>query len=1104
MAENLAYRALQGVYPQLNRTNQYLGNVMRITLNSNILGLEIADLMDDVEDPEWRRFFEIVLQQSIYLARAQPPDRALAPTDNRFRIMLRIGGAWKSTSFTTDPVSELVNMVFDWQERYDAGTVEISEIAFEYIALNRWWTTGSGGKSESIAEGLFYIVDTFSKYDCFWHAAVTCLNPTEDMLTNSAKRQAAGSKLKNKVRKHFKIPPGEKWCVTKEEQIKKFVEYKKCTVIVYNNLFEIIGKFNPTELNSKYIEIQMTNNHSKALIRRKNISSDISIPEKGKVESLLGYLKKKEGRTKGREDVFIINESNGKRKYYTMGEKFDSEEEVLAFAEHNGQVFVKFETLSVSLISKISQREDHDKNEKVATWDLENAVKASSLEGKMHTYMSGIAFRPQNPATRKPIRNSQPIVKQWEGLRSVDLFMEFLHKNRYFFDGYKLYAHNGGRHDLYFIYNEYLIKHWDKWEIKEFIEVDGCIIKMVIRSSDGYKITFLDSFKMAPISLDDLCKSLNTNTKKMTGDVPHEKITVENYKSFGQKLRQYHINDCVCLLEAIELLIDSVYESYKMDFTRYCTAPGLSVNIFWKKYYNEAQFPIYRLSDEIDDFIRKGYQGGRTEMLYLGYAENIWYGDKVSLYPAVGCFDLPWGEPKWIEENEMNSRYAIDDVLQDDFYGWCEVYVESTNCDVDDDFIPLIGIKYSSEPDIPKKLIFPKIRSMLEPIVVFSETIKYAQNNNIPYKFKFLKGLYFNRAPIMKQFFTDLFNERAECKKKGDLGGSYLKKLAMNSTYGKFAFRTKNRETVKLYRETYVDFYRTYHDNKLKNISTKGKYTMICRVEDVEANDTCIAISAAITAYGQLELYKVFRENQLADKRTKSIQPILAADTDSAIGLRNFDEDPIMKKTIAKDGKSLGAFKNEFVDKLGDFLKETRYTEEEKKAIWTKAKQEGCRFDRGIFLGAKMYYLEYDLPPGEIECSRKLVASAFKGLAYEKSDKTFTKKAIITLEGLKCMLRGETFSPFKNEPDEAKLIEEYYEDDNGIMQSRMVIQPAGGQLVFEGGKRVLLTETDDDTGIKLARVKKEFRLKYTKGVWSSKDVDLSKELIRVKPLTVSV
>ena len=49
---------------------------------------------------------------------------------------------------------------------------------------------------------------------------------------------------------------------------------------------------------------------------------------------------------------------------------------------------------------------------------------------------------------------------------------------------------------------------------------------------------------------------------------------------------------------------------------------------------------------EIDSFIRNSYYGGRVEISQLGLVEEkLYYLDYTSLYPAVGCYYLPYGEP---------------------------------------------------------------------------------------------------------------------------------------------------------------------------------------------------------------------------------------------------------------------------------------------------------------------------------------------------------------------------------------------------------------------------------------------------------------------------
>jgi hypothetical protein len=59
--------------------------------------------------------------------------------------------------------------------------------------------------------------------------------------------------------------------------------------------------------------------------------------------------------------------------------------------------------------------------------------------------------------------------------------------------------------------------------------------------------------------------------------------------------------------------------------------------------------PLYVLPKWLHEMISKGYTGGRNEIFYRGIwnSSHIYIYDFTSLFPAMGCLDLPYGMPAY-------------------------------------------------------------------------------------------------------------------------------------------------------------------------------------------------------------------------------------------------------------------------------------------------------------------------------------------------------------------------------------------------------------------------------------------------------------------------
>lgn len=1053
-----------------------LGTTQRITVNLNQL-TSIAFTSDNAT--VWIAYFDR------FITAASDNFQTRGAIDRRLRMAVRLDTGWVSTSYMFLTANQAFNELSGLAGGYNEEAPTITQISISGIKNSTLTVTG-GTRSESVANDKWYCLNTFSRTNCFWISLAVCLNykQSPQLLTLDSARQTSGKDLKQNYKKKYGLKKSkdketeDKMKTTTPDVYQKAAEFRNVKIILYNNLYQVTNTFIPKNWTHKYktANIMISQNHAIALIPRNDIPKNVKIPEKKIIEERVGFLKLTGEKFNGRNEVFKLNTGH----FLSMGREFADLRTLIKYGND-----LKMRYHDIKQLDTCSKIEKDLKTASkcptnIMTMDMECACKVEDIEGgSMVCYLTGFAYHDSFFNVDKCV--------QFEGVGTcIKESMEWLFEKANNFSDYVCYAHNGGKFDIYFLMNEYLFSDNTKWKISSVLEVEGCIVSLVIETNDSrkVKIKFLDSYKLCPVSLEGLCISLASKTKKLKDMVPHHEITTGNYKNYMNDIYIYHQNDCLSLMECMRILAKCLYADYNLDYTKYYTAPSLAINLFWQIYYRQFEYPIYKLDSHQDSYIRKGFLGGRTEAYSLGNIGKSYYYDRVSLYPDVGRKLLPYGEPRMFSDIQFNDCFVDNKTnhILASFFGFVEVILESTNLSKDTLELPFFGAKYG---ETIKKLVFAKIKPGSKSIVVFSEAIKYAQQNDLSYKYTYVSAMQFNAFEIMKAFFEDRFKKRKEKKDVGDLAGSMLEKLYMNSAYGKFALRTKDRDSISLYSSGFTDHFQTYHDNELVNIAEKGHYLLIRKRRDIEAKDTNVAISAAITEYARMEMHKMVTIIRKAGGW------VHYWDTDSLITDMDITKKPEVFKVLVPDGKgnTLGSLKNEFPDKLEDYFKKCSendifWTEPEKIQIRQVAKERGYCMDRGIILGAKTYFLEYDLPYG-----RKMTMSAFKGLSQ--------RGISLSLDVLQKALKNGVYKPFEGTPDKPVLEPVVYFDDKDELATTHKLVPAGGQLCFQGGKKVIMTETTSDAMIKIVRLKKEFRFHYTKANYTKGESSQ-----RLKPLEI--
>ncbi|NP_862323.1 hypothetical protein BrnaMpl_p1 (mitochondrion) [Brassica napus] len=458
-----------------------------------------------------------------------------------------------------------------------------------------------------------------------------------------------------------------------------------------------------------------------------------------------------------------------------------------------------------------------------------------------------------------------------------------------------IYFHNMSKFDGIILMKYYIIFYQDKYNIKALMR-NNCLYQLSIYNKGNNLLLYkyMDSLKVLPGTLNNLGKAICPELGSK-GSVNHESVKEDNLKFRKSELIDYMIQD-IRLLGGIMCKIQANYfRQFDIGITEVLTISSLALLIYRMKYYDMDVFPIYIPSRNEDNFIRRGYYGGHSDV-YIKKGENLNYYDVNSLYPYVMKeYPMPGGQPTW--HSDFNGKDL------NELFGFIEAYVECPT-HIHKPFLPY------KEHDI---LRFP---TGIWVGVYFSEELKLAKS--LGYTIIPIKGYLYEKNDKMvspfKIFVESLFEKRIEAKKNGDEAMSYVYKTIMNSLYGRFGINPKSLITEICDKKRY--------DSLVKNIDIEygmhleDSYYLVRYYINTELSDdskwnpprnSAVQLSAAITAYARIYMYKYISRSDC-----------YYTDTDSVVLQDSLPDEMI-------SSSELGKFKLEHYEIEGIFLAPKSY-----------------------------------------------------------------------------------------------------------------------------------------------------------------------------------
>jgi len=313
--------------------------------------------------------------------------------------------------------------------------------------------------------------------------------------------------------------------------------------------------------------------------------------------------------------------------------------------------------------------------------------------------------------------------------RNIGSFLEHIMQKQY--RNYRWFAHFGGRYDLNFVF-DYLRSRRDCHV--SFYCSGSMVVQMKI-TWNGMTARLCDSFRLLPASLRELGKAFKVTHAKTEYD-----FTAMEY---GHALIDYNEQDCRCLWECL----DTFYKETGMTSETFATH---SMKMFRKDHLKTL---IWKPRQDVTDFVRKSYHGGRVEV-FKSQHDNLTAYDVNSMYPYVMQFPMP---VEYIGESRK---------LSDSRYGFVDATIHVPDC-----YVPTLPVRHG-------KLYFPcgVIRGTFSTNELRTAVERGARIHTIH------AAHYFNTEAIFKEYILKLY----DLKKNAVEPTRTIAKFLLNSFYGKF------------------------------------------------------------------------------------------------------------------------------------------------------------------------------------------------------------------------------------------------------------------------------------------------------------------------------
>jgi hypothetical protein len=404
------------------------------------------------------------------------------------------------------------------------------------------------------------------------------------------------------------------------------------------------------------------------------------------------------------------------------------------------------------------------------------------------------------------------------------------------------------------------------------------------------KVTFQDSLKLIPLSVDKIAKAFKLPFTK--GKIDYDK---HNNLPPGTALTLEEIDYITTDVEIVATALEYFFEQGLTKMTI-----GANALADYRRSITDDNFDRWFPTPKYHQDVKQSYKGGFTWLNPIYRSKLIGKGivlDVNSLYPSVmkSCL-LPYGTPIFFE-----GQYKPDKVYP--------LYTQMLRCqfELKPGKIPTIQVKKSLWHSGGEYLTSSNYEQI--PLCLNSVDLELFFENYDVYNVEYISGWKFKAAYGLFDSYIDKWNNiKIQAKKDGNAGLYTIAKYMLNSLYGKFGTDIKQKSKIPKFKNGVVEYE-----------TTPAKYR----------DGIYIAMASFITSYARRVTISAFQmlQDDYNNKKSKAI-PIYA-DTDSLhIWLNGETIESFFKKcTLEIDNEKLGAWKFESKFTKGKFLRQKCYIE---------------------------------------------------------------------------------------------------------------------------------------------------------------------------------
>lgn len=402
------------------------------------------------------------------------------------------------------------------------------------------------------------------------------------------------------------------------------------------------------------------------------------------------------------------------------------------------------------------------------------------------------------------------------------------------------------------------------------------------------KIVFRDSYKLIPLSVDDIANAFKMPIRKLKIDYDSHNNLPEG-SPITEEEKEYIKHDVLIVANAIEYFYSMGLDKMTIGA---CALSDYKNTISAKMFKRYFPVPTYH------DDVKQSYRGGFTYVNPKFAEKTVKNGivlDVNSLYPSVMYNKyLPYGTPIFFK-----GKYEKDNLYP--------LYTQMISCQfrLKKGKIPTVQIKYSYDY---RGTEYQTTSGDTEVILCMNNVdLELFFEQYEVYNLEYLSGWKFRATRgLFRNYIDKWLRKKIQSKKDGNHGLYLISKLFLNSLYGKFGTDTRLKEKI------------PYMDNTGKILFKDS--------EEQQREGVYIAMASFITSYGRR--YTIESAQRIMDnyESGKSDIQFVYADTDSLHCISpNFE----VPEGLEIDDLKLGAWKLESKFNKARFLRTKCYMEEE-------------------------------------------------------------------------------------------------------------------------------------------------------------------------------